>query len=412
MTSRILIPLLSLLVVLAPAHAAEPRAFQVAVTLTIERPEAPTTRQASFTVRLADDLFRLELGPVIVVGQRAGDEATLLAWHRHDLTSIFVHRGPHLPALVRRDLPPIWCGLLADWLAQTEHAYPLVARDWVFLPDRHDDGHTIIFETPGVRYERRQDPDGSAVLSERVSINRPTGHERLEITYTAVDPGDPADWTVDPDTRKPVSSIPALRAQPAPISRGQTVSLRLFQPDDQSWPLASVFEQEPSAFQRRHASALVLVLSVLSPRAADLDETFQPDDTVTLLSELRTRVAGLSAQRGEPRPIFVARPVAIFDVRGFNRERLQALLAAAADLPTDQLLPEIEAATPRALWSQPPEETMDLFCPGAHTALVILDPQRRLLAAIRVYDQRKAAVETAARVLLGDPPDPPDPDSQ
>lgn len=400
-----LIPLLIAFFVPGPAQSAEPRAFHVAVTLTIERPELPIRRQAAFTLRLSDHRFRLEFGQVIVVGERSGDQAALLAWHRHDPASVFSDRGPHLSALVRRHLPPIWCGLLADFLAETDLAYPLAARDWVDLPHRLSAPNAVILETLGLRYERRFALDSQAVVSESIRIERLSGDERLEIAYAPIEPGDPADWTIDPADRKPVSSIAALRPQTPRFSPGQPVSLRLFQPDDQPWRPGAAFEQEPSSFQRRHASALVLACSVLSPRAAQLETPLDPADSVALLTELRTRVEGLSAQRGVARPVFLARPVALFDVPGFDRDRLHTALAAAADLPTDPLLPQIEASAPRVLWSQPPEETIDLFCPGARIALVILDPQRRLLAAIRVDDQRKAAVETAARILLGDPLD-------
>ncbi|KAA0216625.1 MAG: hypothetical protein DYG94_09085 [Leptolyngbya sp. PLA3] len=406
MMARMLIPPAVAFILVGPALAADPRAFEVSVTLSIEHPDHPISRQARFTLRLSDDRFRLELGQVVVVGDRTGEQASLLSWHQHDPTSVFIDRDGHLPALVRRDLPPIWCGLLADWLAQTELAYPLAARDWASLPHREEAGGAVILESPGLRYERRSGGDGSGLLSESVLIERLSGDERLDLTYTPVDPGDAADWSIDPASRRTVSSIAALRPQPARFAPGDTVSLRLFRPDDQSWAPASVFEQEPSSFQRRHASALVLAMIVLSPRSADLDAIIDPADSVALLSELRTRVASLSAQRGRPRPIYFARPVALFDVPGFNRDRLEAILAAAADLPTDPLLPDIEAAAPRVLWAQPPEETIDLFCPGARFALIILDPQRRLLAAIRVDAQRKAAVESAARVLLGDPLDP------
>ncbi|MCL4220556.1 MAG: hypothetical protein KJZ65_04215 [Phycisphaerales bacterium] len=410
MTGRALITLLAAVVLTRPACSADPRAFHVTVSLAIERPEQPVHRQASFTLRLSDTRFRLELGQVIVVGDRTDEGAALLAWHRHDPSSVFIDRGPDLPALVRRHLPPIWCGLLADWLAQSELAYPLAARDWLGMPDRAEVDGVVILESPGVRVERRVNADASTIVSESITIARLSGEERLHLTYTPVDPGQSDQWSIDPVARKPVASISALRPQPARFNAGDVVNLRLFQPDDQSWRPASVFEPEPSAFQHRQASALVLVFASLSPRAAPLEAPIDPAEVIALLTDLRARVASLSAQRGVARPVFVARPVAVFDVPGFDRGRLQAMLAAASTLPTDPLLPDIESAVPRVLWAQPPEESIDLFCPGARTALVILDSQRHLVAAIRVDDQRKAAVDPAARVLLGDALDPTDHD--
>lgn len=410
MMGRAFIPLLAAFVLTSPAYPADPRAFEVTVALTIDRPEQPVHRQASFALRLTDTRFRLELGQVIVVGERLGGQDTICAWHRHDPTSVFLDRDAPLPILVRRNLPPIWCGPLADWLADAELAYPLVARDWAFPPHSERTGDAVMLECPGVRYERRLDADRSTILSESIRIDRVSGDERLDVAYTTIDPGDPADWSIDPAARTPVASIAALRAKPARFNAGDVVSLRLFQPDDQSWRLASAFEPEPSAFQHRQASALVLVFSALSPRAAELDVPVDPGEAIALLTELRTRVASLCAQRGVARPVFVARPVGVFDVPRFDRGRLQTMLSQAASLPTDPLLPDIESSAPHVLWAQPPEESIDLFCPGARTALIILDPQRRLVAALRVDDQRKAAVESAAHVLLGDVLDPAQPD--
>lgn len=402
---------LLLLVVLAVRALAQPQAFVVDVVLSVDDGQSLHSQAGSFSLRLSENLVRLDLGPIAILGERAGGGASLTVWHLHDPTTVFVDHAENLPALFRRDLPPMWCGVLADWLARSPMAYPLVGRDWPTapVPDPFADDR-VTLQTKAVRYERVFEPDTRAALSEMIQLQRGDTQEQLSIEYRSIDPGDPGTWGVDAESRRPVSSISALRAQPARIGPGQSVaSLRLFEPHGLVCDMRRAFESEPSALAERHASVLVLGLFVASPREGRPDDVIPPDDRVKLLNDVRERASALAVERALPFPVFLARPVTIFDVPDFESVQLEQALASAAELVTDPLLPEIEASIPRALWSQPPRETIDLFSPGAQNAIIVIDPARRLVVAIRLDREKNAAVETAARAILGDAVDSPPP---
>ncbi|GAB4382787.1 MAG: hypothetical protein Kow0022_01060 [Phycisphaerales bacterium] len=390
-------------VLLAARALAQPGASLVHVSLSVDDGSAIRHRQAAFTLRLCDELVRLDLGPVCVLGERSRGRATLTAWHQHDPTTVFVDEAEHLATLLRRDLPPMWCGVLADWIARSPDAYPLVGRDWPQPPRAEPlDPGRVRLRTETLVYERIVEPGSGVVRSESIQLQRGAVREELLIEYTPIEPGDPSTWGVDGTSRRAVSSISALRAQPARITSGQSVAaLRLFEPSGLITDTSRAFVSEPSALAERHAAALVLGFYVVGPRDGHTQEVLSPGDRVQILNDVRTRASALAVERGLPFPVFIARPVIIFDVPDFARGQLEEAVAASEALVTDPLLPQVEASIPRALWSQPPRETIDLLTPGAQNAIVVIDPARRLVIAARLDDDRAEAVESAARAVVG-----------
>lgn len=397
----------------SPAPQTSVRAWQVDVELqslgldSTPSDEIPP-RRGSFVLRLSDDLFRLELGPVVVLGRRDVSSCSLLAWHEHDPATAFIDQADSLELLIRRDLPPIWCGPLADWLAESADAYPLVAYEWPtsLQPDRSQP-HQVVLASGSVRDARSFDPESRAPLSERIELRREAGTEVMNLTFTPIAPGDPAGWTIEAGARQRVSSIAALRPQPARIAVGSSVvSLRLFDLQGQPFEWRSAFASEPSAASERQPNVMVLGFFVLSPREGHPDEVMQPQTAVALLNDIRARVAAVAARRQTPRPLFLARPVAIFDVPDFDRDLIDRMAQAAASLQHDPLLPEVEASISDSLWAQPPRETIDLVSPGAQNAIVIVDSARRLVSTVRVTDDIQAVVEAVTRVVLADSPEP------
>lgn len=397
------------------------RAWQVDVVLRTREPDEvqpggvepdeTATRRGSFVLRLADDQFRLELGPVIVLGRRDASSASLFAWHEHDPTSAFVDQADRLDDLIRRNLPPLWCGPLADWVAGVPNSYPLVGHPWPTPPQVIDSAPPhVVLASARVLDQRSFHPETGVPLTEQIELQRQTGVEVMSLTFTPLPPGDPGDWSIDADARQRVSSIAALRPQPARIAPGSSiVPLRLFDAQGRPFDWWSAFASESSAASERRATALVLGLFVLSPREGRPDEVLPPQAGVELLNAIRARVETLAARRQSPRVLLLTRPVAVFDVPDFNRDLLDGMAAASAALRHEPLLPEVEQSVSDFLWAQPPRETIDLVSPGAQNAIVVVDPARRLVAAVRVTGDAKAVVEAVTQVLLGEPREPREP---
>jgi len=382
----------------APAQTS---AYAVHTTLTIESDDGTRQREGTYILRLARSTFRLEIADVCVVGTRTEEQASIVAWHRQDPTSVFIDTGEDLSMLIRRALPPIWCGRLADWMAGTSPAYPLVGRTWPSVPETQEtpDGRLRLL-AGAITYEPAR-----AGSPETIQIRRAdSARETLTLRYEPIEPGDPGQWLIDSGRRSRVSSIRALSAHPPAIRAGELISgLRLFGPDAALWDLRRAFEREPTARGERHAQALVLGMLAMAGREGQADPVVSPEQVVKLLGSIRERVVVLASERGVPRPPFIARPVAVFAVPDYERTQFEHVRSVAAgSVSTDALLPGIEASVPQVLWTQPPRDSIDLFTPGAQAVIVVIDSSRRLVRALRVEGDLEAAIDGAARAVLGE----------
>jgi hypothetical protein len=194
-----------------------------------------------------------------------------------------------------------------------------------------------------------------------------------------------------------VSSVRALRPRPAPIQPGDAVvGLRLFDRTGSAFDLRRAFEPEPSARLERRAAALLLVFERVPPEHAQADDHARLD----AIASARERLAVDAAEAGIRQPMFVVRPVAVFDVPDYSRGALEAFAARWSALGSDALLGSVEADVPGLLWTHPPRDSIDLFSPGAAATAVLIDGAGRLRGALRL-DEAAANLEDWLVAALG-----------
>ena len=377
-----------------------PAAWEVKVRLEVVRDGVERVREGTYTLRLADDLFRLDLGGVRVLGMRGGDGAVLQAWHAHDPTTIFVARGDDLGLLIRQNLPALWSGVLARWVTGDDGAYALVGHDWAEEPSEQADPAMpgmVVWATDSVSVRTVSHNPRGEPFSETVETKRSDGLTRLELKYVPIDPGDPELWGVDQGGRARVSSIRALTAKPAAIKVGEIVGgVRIFDGSSQLVDLRRAFVPEGQPRGSRRADGLLLIFECVEGSEV-------PGDLVDSIGRARGRLAVDSAEREVRRPMLVVRPVAVFDVPEFSREELGAFAKKWSGLEGDALLADVEAGFAKVLWTHPPRESIDLFAPGARVAGVLTGPDGRLMGVVRL-DEGGVDLGEWLSGVLGDGP--------
>lgn len=404
---RAMLAIMLLLCAAVRAMAEElPAAWLVDARL-ITGDESTPPREASYTLRLADDRFLLELGPIRVLGAHTADDARLTAWHTHDPTTVFVAEADDLATLIRRHLPPIWSSPLARWMSGDAEAFPLVGHDWPGPPTvspgpeptttRRETG-AIRIVTPDV-LPSLENGEGSA--DELIVTSRSDGETRLRQTYRPIAPGDPEAWGIDADDRTLLSSIRALEPRPAPIQPGGLVhGMRLHDSAGVLVEQRRAFEPERTPRSERRATALLLVFERVS------DSTLQTGAAESLLADItaaRERLGVASSERGVRRPLLIVRPVAVFDVPEYSPTALAAFDDRWEGLATDALLESVEQDLPAVLWTHPPRASIDLFAPGATAAAALIDPAGRLIDVLRLDGRESTLADWIVRTLIPEP---------
>ena len=324
-----------------------------------------------YALRLADDRFLLELGPVRVLGVRS--PASITAWHTHDPTTIFKAEGDDLAALVRRHLPPIWSTPLARWFTGDPDSYALVGHPWPEQPEI-EPAETAGSSTRRAQAVRITAPDEFPTGPEEAAVELVVTHHedrdiRLEQVYRPVPAGAAEAWGVSEVGRAPVSSIRALRPQPAELRPGDPVrGLVLFDRAGASVDFRRAFEPERTPRGERRAVALLLVFD--RPSNAEKPTEVSPVDAI---AAARERLAADYAAAGVRRPLIIVRPVAVFDVPDYAQASLDAFARRWEGLGRDALLESVDAMLPEILWTHPPRDSIDRFAPGATAAAVLID---------------------------------------
>jgi hypothetical protein len=199
------------------------------------------------------------------------------------------------------------------------------------------------------------------------------GERTLSILSEPVEPGTPADWPITTVGRTLVADLSDLSLQRGPITPGQ------FVPDigdNTGWSLHAELE----ALAAAGSKAVALVLFRVSEEPLQLA-------TAEAGARLALQAVGLTRAEGAA-PAVVARPMAAIELAGAEGD-WQALRERWAGEAMNGLMPG---------WATP-GSTLDRFDPGAIAALVLVAPDRRLLAVIPLESRTDA--EALAEEIAG-----------
>lgn len=366
------------------AYQSGPVAEQVVITL---RPSVGPDRTSAITLRVDAapgqprrvfiDLTRLAI---------AADDTAIQAQAPHAPHLTFT--APVSPPLSLRQLwiavPPIPLPQL-EWALGSDTARlgravaAILHASW--LPARHSESRSIIFEgeCPGGPASVEFDASGRLTA---LSIPLAKDGPRLELSVTPLDPA-AGPWTLSPEGRASVPSIADLRAKPAAVTPGARLPALSFMTRDlDAWPLHEALAlPEPG-----------------SPGAAFGLLIFYKPDSPTALADAQTGARAaltvadmLRAAQPDParRPRTVPAVIALMSLGDMTRTRL-----AQADAQWPDSHP------PRLFSPNGPAE-MERLAPGSAAAILVIDADQKLLAAIPLdgrNDPAAIAEEAAAAI--------------
>lgn len=370
------------------------------------------TRRDRFTVRLDADptgvrRLLLELGRLRVYGERD----LVVAEHTGDSTAcvVWTGRGAVDPELLGEFLPPlplVELSLATSGVDVTRWLTPytprvvwtgaeIVGDEAVVLRGRLDASVGGVGGTIELVCDQRTDRVRRVV----VVFDTSAGPVELTVTMTAVEPGDPLEWKIDPAGRRVVDSLTRLRAQPREIQPGSTVAgYALITPGLTLWTLNDGFaaRREGDAEWER-VEAVVLAFFRVPDDGAEVGE-----------AELRARASARAVLSGldlgyqdegvtDRLRVFRVYAVATMGMTRFSREGLGKIAERWATMgdvvPVDGRWRGILAPATEA-------SGIDLFAKGAQAALVVIDDRRVLRGVVRLDDRADDEVLDALRALM------------
>ncbi len=240
---------------------------------------------------------------------------------------------------------------------------------------------------------------------------------RLDVRCEAIEPGDPGAWAIDADDRRVVRSLRDLGVPEAPFARGEPVpALPLQDMETDLWALEDEFAARAAADPRRTPAPAILVLArqrVAGAPAAPVPGSVAGDAVRAYLRKQR-RLAAEHDNAEERGGVPFWRPVLVFEVEEFTRERL----AGAAERWKSSLpivSGPFDGAEPECLWSSAGRPLLDRFVRGSDTVVAVIGSDGVLIGAFGVapsdtrenVEARLASVfEQHARELIVGPPEP------
>ncbi len=209
---------------------------------------------------------------------------------------------------------------------------------------------------------------------------------RLEVRCEPAEAGDPGGWAIEPADRRVVRSLRELGVPEAAVRTGEPVPpLPLHDLDMGVWDLEQEMADREAALPHSVPAPLILILA--RQRAAPAGDLAPAG--VNAAAGVRAFLRGLrrsAAERDDPaalRGIPIWRPVLVFEVDAFSRERLGAARTSwAAARPTVSMV--FDDAEPECLWSSAGRALLDRFVPGAETAVAVIAPDNSLMGSFAV----------------------------
>lgn len=208
------------------------------------------------------------------------------------------------------------------------------------------------------------------------------GGTALDLTSKAIPPGDPASWPINTAGRRIVPDLAHLTPQRGPIPPGDFVpNLGCALPDGTGWNLHAALASLPRFEPGAPASAIALIL-------------FRVPGEPVNAAEASARLA-LSAIQLAANQSFVVlpRPIAAIDLGAYGEQ-----------WPNLEQRWGAETASGLAPGWATPSNTINRFAPSAQAALILIAPDRHLLAVIALDDQTDAvALADEIRAALRTP---------
>jgi hypothetical protein len=374
------------------AHRAGPIADEVTVQLTLG---PRRTRSASLVVRVdardpAAPLFRIEFDsasvePSLVAVYAASTLAAANSDNENDrwivespglsLSDILAHLPPipvpelrlALDADDRFDQPTPYTPDVNWFSAELSPAPRPSAPSWIVLRGQSSAGPVqAAFDASTLRFR-----------SFHAELHNGTTELTLDLSAKPVDPGDPATWRLTTAGRRTVASLSDLAPQRAPIPVGDFVpDLSCTHANGSVWSLYQALTVLPAPAPGAPAPAVALVLFRTSG-----------DDVALASGEASARLA-LSALRQAASP---AVPLETHLIAAID------LAAYGEQWPALQQRWGAEAAAGLAPGWATPSTTIDRYVPAARAALVLIAPDRRLLA-VTTLDEPSDAGTLAERI--------------
>lgn len=223
-----------------------------------------------------------------------------------------------------------------------------------------------------------------------LTFDNPTLGTQLALSFTPIQPCDPARFGIDLARRTRIQHIDELQPKGGTLRVGVRVpALPLTEAAGKGWSIDTLLDPPPAAALAGAGPAehVALVLMRVLPEGAESDLVrFNPETLSRLLAQLRTesfrppREPGQTAPDLDPAPRisrFAYAPVLIMTNPTPDEvlRRLRSADDSWVGKPSDS-----RAST--VLWSTEPRSTIDLFAPGAEVVVIILDPELVLRAVI------------------------------
>lgn len=223
-----------------------------------------------------------------------------------------------------------------------------------------------------------------------LTLETPTLGTQLALSFTPIQPCDPARFGVDLARRTRVQAIEELQPKGGTLRVGVRVpALPLTEAAGKGWSIESLLDPPPKAALAGVGPAehVALVLMRVLPEGTEPElARFSPDTLARLLAQLR-----VESFRPPPDSTNTASDLDLSP--RISRFAYAPVLIMTNPTP-DEVLRRLRSAdevwganTPgggRAgvLWSTEPRSTIDLFAPGAEVVVIILDPELVLRAVI------------------------------
>lgn len=223
-----------------------------------------------------------------------------------------------------------------------------------------------------------------------LTFDNPTLGTQLALSFTAIQPCDPARFGIDLARRTRIQHIDELQPKGGTLRVGVRVpALPLTEAAGKGWSIETLLDPPPAAALAGVGPAehVALVLMRVLPEGAESELVrFSPETLSRLLAQLRTesfrppRDPAQSTPELDPAPRisrFAYAPVLIMTNPTPDEvlRRLRSADDSWVGKPSDS-----RAST--VLWSTEPRSTIDLFAPGAEVVVIILDPELVLRAVI------------------------------